>query len=164
MTTKITITDLIASLRKAAVNREAHAQAQRSYFSDLKPDSVLVHCGSACCVAGDLLLQAHADESEEELVNLISKRVRITNPGEWVANELRLTEVEATLAFDGNTHWEVHLLLADLLEQGFRLPDDGNTVELSLNSTYTDFDCAYVGLDDTFNLNELKSWMRGIAQ
>jgi hypothetical protein len=165
MTTQITMQDLIDSLRKAASSPESHAKAQRSYFSLLKEDSVLVNCGSACCVAGDLLLKAHSGSSEEELKAIIAQRGGQVNPVEWVANELRLTEVEATLAFDVDTHHEVHSLLADLLEQGLRLPDDEGLVELSCNSTYTEFDCAYVGVhQDVMDLDELLSWMRGISQ
>jgi hypothetical protein len=162
---RITIQDLINTLRKAAASPEAHAKAQRSYFSELKEDSVLVNCNTACCIAGDLLLQAYSDASEDELKAIISQRGGQVNPGEWVANELRLTEVEATLAFDVDTHHEVHSLLADLLESGLRLPDDEGLVELSYNSTYVNFDCAYVGVyQDVMDLDELKSWMRKIAQ
>jgi hypothetical protein len=165
MATKITMQDLISVLRKASSNPQAHAKAQRSYFSELKEDSVLVNCGSACCVAGDLVLKAHQGASEEELNAIISQRGGQINPAEWVVNELRLTEVEATLAFDVDTHHEVHSLLADLLEQGLRLPDDKGLVELSYNSTYTEFDCAYVGVyQDVMDLDELLSWMRKIAQ
>jgi hypothetical protein len=51
----ITLTDLINSLRKAASTPEAHEPAQQHYFSQAQEDSVLVHCGTACCIAGDLL-------------------------------------------------------------------------------------------------------------
>jgi hypothetical protein len=161
----ITLADLIQSLRKAASNPEAHAPAQQHYFYRIQDDSVLVHCNTACCIAGDLLLKAHSDASEEELKTIISQRVGQANPAEWVRNELRLTEVEATLAFDSNTHHKVHTLLADLLESGLRLPDDKGPVELSYTSTYTEFNCAYVGIDDEImDLNELLSWMWAIAQ
>jgi hypothetical protein len=161
---KLTLQDLINSLRRASANPEGHAYAQRNYFSRVKENSVLINCNTACCIAGDLMLKAYADEPEK-LDKILSQKSRSVNPGEWVANELRLTEVEATLAFDVNTHHEIHETLADLLDQGFRLPDHGNTVELSYNSTYTKFDCAYVGLYDGFTtLGEMKRWMRGIAQ
>jgi hypothetical protein len=161
---KITIQDLIDSLRKASANPEGHASAQRNYFSKVKENSVLVNCNTACCIAGDLMLKAHQDSSDE-INKILSQCSRSVNPGEWVAEELGLTEVEAILAFDVNTHYEIHALLADILEQGLRLSDDQNTVELSYNSTYTYFDCAYIGLYDGFTtLGEIKNWMRGIAK
>jgi hypothetical protein len=161
---KLTIQDLIDSLRKASANPEGHASAQRKYFSKLKESSVLINCNTACCIAGDLMLKAYADEPEE-INKILSQKSRSVNPGEWVTNELRLTEVEATLAFDVDTHHQVHALLADLLESGLRLPDDEGLVELSCDSTYTAFDCAYAGIDDeAMDLDELLSWMREIAQ
>jgi hypothetical protein len=165
MTVEITFSDLISVLRKASSNPHSHADAQRSYFSDLKEDSVLTHCGTACCVAGDMILRAHADSSEEEVAKLIEYWSYTETPWEWVKSRLGLTEVEAILAFDINTHHQIHAQLADLLEQGLRLPDDGEMIELSYNSTYVNFDCAYVGVyQDVMDLGEVLSWMRKIAE
>jgi hypothetical protein len=162
---KLTLQDLIDSLRKASANPEAHAKAQKSCLSRLKSDSVLVNHGRACCVAGDLMLKAHQGASREYINDIIGYCDRDIDPVAWVTNELGLSDIEAILAFDSNTHHAIHETLADLLDQGFRLPDHGNTVELSYNSTYTEFDCAYVGLYDEFTtLGEMKSWMRGIAE
>jgi hypothetical protein len=165
MTVEITFSDLISVLRKASSNPYSHADAQRSYFSDLKEDSVLTHCGTACCVAGDMILRAHADSSEEEVAKLIEYWSYTETPWEWVKDRLGLTEVEAILAFDINTHHEIHEQLADLLEQGLRLPDDGEMIELSYDSTYTEFECAYLDHHpEALDLDEVLSWMRGIAQ
>jgi hypothetical protein len=163
---KLTIQDLIDSLRKASANPESHAKAQKRCFSRLKSDSVLVNHGRACCVAGDLLLKAHQGESKDCINDIIGYCHRDIDPVAWVANELGLSDVEAILAFDANTHSEIHILLADLLEQGMRLPDnDAESIELSYNSTYTKFDCVYVGLyDEITTLGEMRSWMRRRAQ
>jgi hypothetical protein len=165
MTVEITFSDLISVLRKASSNPHSHADAQRSYFSDLKEDSVLTRCGTACCVAGDMILRAHADSSEEEVATLIEYWSYTETPWEWVKDRLGLTEVEAILAFDINTHHEIHAQLADLLEQGLRLPDDEEMIELSYGSTYTEFECAYLDHQpEALDLDEVLSWMRGIAQ
>jgi hypothetical protein len=162
---KITIQDLIDSLRKASANPEAHNAAQQHYFSAAHEDSVLVHCGTACCIAGDLLLKAHADSSEEELKEIINKCGKPIVPGDWVREELGLGDVEATLAFDANTHHEIHSLLAGLLEQGFRLPDSDGSLEVSCESTYTQFDCGYFGYyENPVDLDEVLTWMREIAR
>jgi hypothetical protein len=161
----ITMTDLIQSLRKAAANPEAHAPAQQHYFSQVQEDSVLVHCGTACCIAGDLLLKAHAYASEEQLKEIINSCGKPIVPGDWVRENLQLSDVEATLAFDANTHHEIHLLLADLLEQGFRLPDSEGRLELSSESTYTEFDCGYFGYyEHSADLDEVLGWMQSIAR
>jgi hypothetical protein len=165
MTVEITFSDLISVLRKASSNPHAHASAQRSYFSDLKEDSVLTQCNTACCVAGDMILRSHADSSEEELAELIEYWSYTETPWDWVKDRLGLSEVEAILAFDINTHHEIHSQLADLLEQGLRLPDNKGGIELSYNSTYVNFDCAYMGIDDEiFGLKETLNWMRAIAE
>lgn len=164
MTTKITISDLIQSLRKAAANPEAHAPAQRTYFSTLYEDSVLVNCGTACCIAGDLMLKAHEGSTEEELYDIIHQRELTTTIADWVTNELGLSDLEATLAFYANTHYEIHLLLADLLEAGLRLPYSFRVV-FSGKSTYTSFDRAFFGYDEeSLSLEELKDWMRKNAK
>jgi hypothetical protein len=162
---KLTLTDLITSLRKAASDPEAHSKAQQHYFSAAQDDSVLVHCGTACCIAGDLFLQSHADQPERELKELINRCGKPIVPGDWVRKELGLSDVEATLAFDANTHCEIHELLADLLAQGFRLPDSGGSVELSCQSTYADFDCAYFdSYESPADLDEVLYWMSDIAK
>jgi hypothetical protein len=162
---RVTIQDLIDTLRKAAASPEAHCKAQRSYFSRLKEDSVLTQCGTACCVAGDLVLWAFRESSREVINDIIGFCGHEFDPGEWITNELGLSEVEASLAFDSTTHYQIHILLADLLEQGLRLPDNKGTIELSYNSTYVNFDCAYVGVyQDVMNLDEVLNWMRKIAE
>jgi hypothetical protein len=161
----ITLSDLIQSLRKAASNPEAHSPAQQHYFSKAQDDSVLVNCGSACCIAGDLHLKAHADSSEQELRELINKCGKPIIPGDWVREELGLSDVEATLAFDANTHHEIHELLANLLEQGLRLPDSEGRIEISCESTYTEFDCAYFGYyESPVDLDGVLYWMSDIAR
>jgi hypothetical protein len=165
MTVEITFSDLISVLRKASSNPHSHADAQRSYFSDLKEDSVLTQCGTACCVAGDMILRAHADSSEEEVAKLIEYWSYTETPWSWVKDRLKLTELEAVLAFDVHTHHEIHAQLADILESGLRLPDDEDMIELSYDSTYTEFECAYIGdYGEAIDLDEVLSWMRGIAQ
>jgi hypothetical protein len=160
----ITITDLIETLRKAASNPEAHAPAQRKYFTPLKENSVLVNCNTACCVAGDLMLKAHKGASEEKIDAILSYWVYPVTPGIWVANELGLTDLEVTLAFGHNTHYRIHLLLADLLESGLRLHHFGE-VEISRGSNYTTFEWASLGESDNkgVNLREFLEWMRSIA-
>jgi hypothetical protein len=159
----ITMSDLINSLRQAAASPEQHAFAQQHYFSEMKEDSVLVNCGSACCVAGDLMLKAHADESEERISKIIYAWRYSVTPSDWVKTKLGLTELETTLAFDTNTHYRVHSLLADLLEQGLRLPDVC-AVGLSCDSNYVEFDCAFFGFyQESLGLEELLDWMREIA-
>jgi hypothetical protein len=160
MTTQITLADLVNSLRKAASNPEAHAQAQRSYFSALKENSVLTNCGTACCVAGDLMLQAHADtEAAQEIILNPYK----DDPYDWVQNTLELSNLEANLAFNPDTHYQIHLVLADLLEAGLRLPD---VDYLSLASTYTQFRWARLEDEDRgdMGLDELLDWMREVAR
>jgi hypothetical protein len=162
---RVTIQDLIDTLRKAAARPEAHSKAQRTYFSRLKKDSVLTNFDKACCVAGCLVLQAHKESSREVINDIIGFCGHEFDPGEWITNELGLSEVEASLAFDSTTHYQIHLLLADLLEQGLRLPDNKGLIELSYNSTYVNFDCAYVGVyQDVMDLGEVLSWMRKIAE
>jgi hypothetical protein len=159
MTIQLTLTDLVDSLRIAAANPDAHAIAQLNYFSELKEDSVLVNCNTACCIAGDLVLKAHADDkaSQEEILNSSDK-----DPYEWVQDALGLSNLEATLAFDPSTHYELHLLLADLLEEGLRLTDRDY---LSLASSYTEFRWAHLEDGQRFmDLEELKDWMRSIAK
>jgi hypothetical protein len=161
MTTQITISDFIASLRKAAANSDSYSEAHRTYFSPAKEDSVLTHRGSACCVSGDLFLQAHESVSDEGIEELVS----YINPDEWVAETLGLTDLESRLAFDVNTHHEVHVLLANILEAGMRLPDHSGSVHLSCESTYTAFYSAHVGYcKEALSLEQLKSWMREIAK
>jgi hypothetical protein len=163
MTVQITLQDLIDSLRKASANPEAHETAQEYYFSELQDDSVLVHCGTACCIAGDLLLKAHADASEEEIRAILNYETMFT-PGSWVASELGLTETEATLAFSAHTHHEIHAMLADILEAGLRLPCVGR-IGISNHSTYTKFEWAYMSdKDKCMTLEEVLDWMREIAE
>jgi hypothetical protein len=163
MTTKITMQDLIESLRKASANADAHAKAQPHYFSELQENSVLVNCGSACCVAGDLVLQAHADSSEEEIRAIINGDTVFTPRG-WVATELELTQTEAHLAFSCYTHHKIHSALADILEAGLRLPDV-DQIGLSSASYYNSFDCAYLANEDKYiSLGEVLDWMRGVAK
>jgi hypothetical protein len=160
----VTMTDLIHSLRKAAAHPEAHSSAQQSYFSDIRENSVLVNCGTACCIAGDLMLQEHVNNqaTEDQLNTILDSRS--IDPDEWATRALGLSDVESVLAFDSNTHYEVHLLLADLLEAGLRLPGDG-LVSMSYESTYTEFHRAYLDDEKTsITLNELKDWMRSIAK
>jgi hypothetical protein len=162
MTIQITLTDLVSSLRKAASNPEAHASAQLAYFSELKDNSVLINCNTACCIAGDLMLKAHVDAqtSQEQIDALLDSDV--SDPHEWVQDALGLSNLEATLAFDPATHYELHLLLADILEEGLRLTDRDY---LSLASTYTVF--CHAHLEDeqrVLDLEELKEWMRSIAK
>jgi hypothetical protein len=162
---KITMSDLVQTLRKAAAHPERHASAQLKYFSPIKEDSVLVNCGSACCVAGDLMLKAHADEPKRKLNDIIEKWNVKVDPWSWVTKELGLTGLESELAFDSNTHYRVHLVLADLLEAGLRLEYRGG-VEMSAMSTYTHFDWASPGDDEgrCMNLEEFLEWMRAIAK
>jgi hypothetical protein len=164
MTIKITLKDLVDSLRKAASNPEEHAPAQRKYFTSLKPNSVLVNCGSACCVAGDLILKAHKGASEEKIDAILSYWRYPVTPGQWVSRELGLTDIESTLAFSASTHYLIHLTLADLLEQGLRLDHFGE-VEISRGSNYTTFEWASLGDSDDkgVNLQELLEWMRSIV-
>jgi hypothetical protein len=163
MTIQLTLTDLVKSLRKASANPEAHKPAQLMYFSPLQDNSVLTHCGTACCIAGDLFLQAHADASENVLKGIID-RYPITT-WTWVADQLGLTYVEATLAFDSRTHCQVHALLADLFESGLRLycPD---SVVMSSKNTYTEFHRASIGAGDCegVDLEGLLDLMESIAQ
>jgi hypothetical protein len=157
----ITINSLIQSLRIAGSNPEAHAPAQLEYFSELQEDSVLVNCGTACCIAGDLMLKAHADNLAAQVEILDSIEM---DPYDWVQNALGLSNLESTLAFEPNTHYELHLLLADLLEAGLRLPDV-DYLAISPASTYTEFHWARLEDEDMFmGLNDLKSWMVSIAR
>jgi broad specificity phosphatase PhoE len=166
MTTQITMSDLIAALRSAASNPEAHEQAQQSHFSTLQEDSVLVSHGIACDVAGYLMLKAHEGASEEEvreITNLDYYSYDLT-PGEWVARELGLSDVEATLAFSSCTHHQIHLLLADILEAGRRLPDV-ERLGVSSDSLYTSFDWAYLANQDYYiSLEQLKQWMQSFSR
>jgi hypothetical protein len=163
MTNKLTMSDLIASLRKASNNADAHTEAQEHYFSEIKENSVLVNCGSACCVAGDLVLKAHADASEEEIRAIIEGETVFT-PSGWVATELGLTNTEAHLAFSCYTHHRIHAMLANLLEAGLRLPGVG-LIGLSSASYYNSFDCAYLANEDKYiSLREVLDWMREIAE
>jgi hypothetical protein len=162
---KLTMSDLVQTLRKAAADPERHASAQLTYFSDLKEDSVLTQCGTACCVAGDMILRAHADESKRKIQSIIEEWTTKIDPWSWVTKELELTGVEAELAFGSNTHYLVHLLLADLLEAGLRLHHRGG-VDMSCISTYTYFDWASPGDGEgrCMNLEEFLDWMRSIAK
>jgi hypothetical protein len=163
MTTKITMQDLVQVLRKASANPREHAEAQQHYFSDLKENSVLVNCGSACCVAGDLVLKAHADASEEEIREILNYDTTFT-PSGWVANELGLTETEAALAFSANTHHEIHAMLAYILEAGLRLPDVSR-IGFSSHSTYTTLNWAYLpDQDKCLTLEQVLDWMLEIAE
>jgi hypothetical protein len=163
MTIQITIADLVDSLRKASSNPQAHQPAQLTYFSDLKDNSVLTHCDTACCIAGDLLLRAHADYSEEELKALVDNYP--INLWALVSDKLKLNRVEATLAFDCRTHYRVHELLADLLDAGLRLYSPHEVILASKN-TYTEFRRAYIstGYNKEVSLKGLLEWMWSIAQ
>jgi hypothetical protein len=163
MTTQITISDLITSLRKASSNPNAHAEAQQHYFSPLEDNSVLVNRGSACCVAGDLVLQAHADASEEEIRAIINGETTFT-PSGWVARELGLSYLEEILAFNSNTHHEIHAVLAHILEAGLHLPNS-KRILLSSDSCYDSFDWAYLPDEDKYiSLEEVLNWMLEIAE
>jgi hypothetical protein len=161
----ITLADLVQTLRKASSDPEAHAPAQRKYFTPLRSNSVLVNCGTACCVAGDLMLKAHTGASEQRIDEILSYWRYPVTPGMWVDRELGLTDVESTLAFSPNTHYKIHALLADLLESGLRLHhfDD---VEISRGSSYTNFEWASLGYadDKRVNLREFLEWMRSVAR
>jgi hypothetical protein len=163
MSVQITIADLVDSLRKASSNPQAHEPAQLTYFSDLKDNSVLTHCGTACCVAGDLLLKSCADEPEEELKRLV--RNYPINTWSVVSDKLKLNRVESTLAFDSRTHYRVHELLADLLDAGLRLYSPHEVILASKN-TYTEFRRAYIstGYNKEVSLKGLLEWMWTIAQ
>jgi hypothetical protein len=163
MTVQITIQDLIDNLRKASANPREHAKAQQHYFSELQENSALVNCGSSCCIAGELALQAHADASEEEIRAIIEGET-VLSPRDWVTKELGLTKTEAHLAFSCYTHHKIHSALADILEAGLRLPDVGQ-IGLSCVSCYDSFDCAYLAHEDRYiSLGEVLDWMRGIAK
>lgn len=85
-------------------------------------------------------------------------------PDIWVRAMLGLTQVEEALAFECNTHYEIHLLLADLLEAGLRLNAPG-MVEFPSDATYTEFRWLYLDDTDVFlNLQETLDWMREIAE
>jgi hypothetical protein len=159
MTIKITLADLVKSLRKAAANPEAHAPAQQVYFSELKPNSVLINCGSACCIAGDLILRAHADTEEAQKLLINTDK---TDPCDWVQAALGLSNLESDLAFNPGTHYQIHLVLADILDAGLRLPD---VDYVALASTYTEF--RWARLEDEsrdLDLEELLDWMRSSAR
>jgi hypothetical protein len=159
MTVQITINDLVDSLRKASASPESHALAQQVYFSELKPNSVLINCGSACCIAGDLILQAHADSEEAQKILINTDE---TDPCDWVQAALGLSNLEANLAFNPATHYQIHMVLADILGQGLRLPD---VDYVALASTYTEF--RWARLEDEnkdLDLEGLLEWMRSIAR
>jgi hypothetical protein len=160
MTIQITIKDLVDSLRKAASNPEAHAPAQQVYFSKLKPNSVLVNCNTACCIAGDLMLQAHSGtEAAQEIILDPYK----ADPYEWVQDALGLSNLEANLAFNPDTHYQIHLVLADILDAGLRLPD---VDYVALASNYTEFRWARLEDEDRedMDLEEFLGWMRATAR
>jgi hypothetical protein len=160
MTTQITMSDLVSSLRKAAANPEAHAEAQRYYFSPVQENSVLVHSGTACGIAAYLFMQAHEGLSDEEIDEIL----HCVSPDEWVAKELGLSKVEYTLALDPNTHHEVHALLADIMEGGLRLRDLGR-VKISSYYTYNSLDWACrVNGGKYIRLEAFKDWMRANAK
>jgi hypothetical protein len=158
---EITIKHLVETLRKAGSNPENHALDQRDYFSDIREDSVLTNCGTACCIAGDLILQQWVMNSatEDELRDLIG--MQSIDPGDWVSETLGLSDLEATLAFDSNTHYELHLLLADSLDSGLRLSSE-HRLRFGFNSSYTEFTYAMLN-NDILDLEELKDWVRSIV-
>jgi hypothetical protein len=161
---KITMTDLIATLRKAAASPASHSEAQKQYFSQLKEDSVLTICDHACCVAGYLFLYAHEGLPDYQLMDFIEYSGGNVPPDEWVAKALELSDIEATLAFDSGTHYKVHELLADLLEAGLRLPSTG-TAMISYFSAYTKFERIYLdSFRNSMELEELLDWMRASAK
>jgi hypothetical protein len=161
---QITITDLIATLRKAASKPEGHAKAQQGYFSPVQEDSVLTICDHACCVAGYLFLYAHEGLPDYQLMEFIEYSGGNFPPDEWVAKALELSDIEATLAFDSGTHYKVHELLADLLEAGLRLPST-ETAMISYSSTYTKFERIYLdSFRNSMELEELLDWMRANAK
>jgi hypothetical protein len=157
----ITIKHLIETLRKAAASPENHAPDQVNFFSNIRENSVLVNCGTACCIAGDLILQEWMmnDEPEEELTELIN--LRGVDPDYWVSDALGLSDLESTLAFDSNTHYELHLLLADTLDSGLRLSTE-RRLRFGFESSYTEFTYAMLN-NDILDLEELKAWIRSIS-
>lgn len=153
----ITLTDLITSLRKASADPKNHAPAQEAYFSEANENSVLVHCGTACCIAGDLImLNWERNNGTKQEFDLIISEKGIA-PDSWAVDALGLSDIEMNIAFAPNTHYELHTLLADLLEAGLRVDSE---VELILpsDSTYTDF--THAELDGGYvSLEELKTWL-----
>jgi hypothetical protein len=158
---QITMSDLIATLRKSAAQPDGHEEAQKGYFSAVQDNSVLTHSGTACCVAAYLFMVAHEGLSDQE----INEIVRYTDPDLWVEKTLGLSDVESSLAFDSGTNHEIHSTLADILESGLRL-EHLEGVAFSSGSTYTKFEWASIGDHEGhwLSLEELKDWMRSIAR
>jgi hypothetical protein len=99
------------------------------------------------------------DEPEEELTELIN--LRGVDPDYWVSDALGLSDLESTLAFDSNTHYELHLLLADILDSGLRLSSE-RRLRFGFESSYTEFTYAMLN-NDILDLEELKAWIRSIS-
>jgi hypothetical protein len=75
---------------------------------------------------------------------------------------LGLSNLEANLAFNPDTHYQIHLVLADILEAGLRLPD---VDVVTIASTYTEFRWARLEDEERgdMDLEELLDWMRSSA-
>jgi hypothetical protein len=163
MTIKITITDLVQTLRKAASQPERHASAQLKYFSRFHSNSVLTSHGYTCCVAGYLILKAHEGFPERKIEAIVTHCAYPVDPASWVRQMLGLTYSEELLAFHPHTHHKIHSLLSDLLEAGLRLPDDDSeeVLGLSCEGSYTEFNYGYFGGYDAeyMSLDELLAWM-----
>jgi hypothetical protein len=141
------IQQLIETLEKAVANKESHAKAQDDYFSDVE-EAPLTHCGTACCIAGDIAMRVALEKGflgEEygtsqvvEALQAFFRDKQCDGPWDFAQMYYGLSDLEALLVFNTGTHWRIHQTLAEIFKQGLRLPQ-GKVYKSDMCGDYLDF-------------------------
>lgn len=149
--------DLIDTLERAVAQKESHAIAQTSYFTRAQGkagNSPLQSCGTACCVAGDIALRHAADQGFIDLTSSYVNtddfwgffgRHQVNNPWKYVQSICNLSNFEAHLIFSSNTHYTVHVYMAKLFREGYKIEGERHC---SFQGSYLDFKGARIKVDE----------------
>lgn len=128
--------DLIDTLERAVANKEYHAVAQTSYYTEAQGKagkSPLQSCGTACCVSGDIALRHAIDQG---FIDLDSSYVntddlwgffghhQVSSPWRYVQSICNLSDFEANLIFSSYTHYTIHTYMAKLFREGYKIEGD----------------------------------------
>jgi hypothetical protein len=145
------IQQLVETLEKAVAHKEAHAKAQDNYFSDIEggcEEAPFTHCGTACCIAGDVAMrvaleegfldEAYGPRQVVEGLHACFKDKECDGPWALAQMYYGLSNLEASLVFNASTHWRIHQTVAEVFKQGLRFPQDKDYAA-HMNGGYLNF-------------------------
>jgi hypothetical protein len=154
------IQQLVETLEKAVAHKEAHAKAQDNYFSDIEggcEEAPFTHCGTACCIAGDVAMrvaleegfldEAYGPRQVVEGLHACFRDKECDGPWDLAQKYYGLSDFESQLVFNASTHWRIHQTVADIFKQGLRLPQ-GKAYTSHMNGGYLNFVGALLACND----------------